>query len=134
MSYQPPCELAYRLASATIGFGTLATILSSISFSFYAYTLHKNPNRKFSNQTKFDIESSTWVLILAAIGSLTGASSVIANYQCGPECPIEVLACNTLSGQCAATLVASISACSAAYLKILSYFHQMYIAKSIDNT
>ncbi len=131
MSYQPPCEFAYHLASATVGFGTLATVLATISFSFYAYTLHKNPKLKFSNKTKFDVESSTWLLVLAAIGSLAGASSVIANYRCGPKCSTEVLACNTLSGQYAATLVASISACSAACLKILSYFHQMYIAKSI---
>ena len=131
MSSQPPCELAYTLASATIGFATFASVLASISFGFYSYTLHKNPNKKFSNTTKFDVESSTWVLVLSAIGALAGASSVVANYQCGSNCPAATLACNTLAGQYGASMVAAMSAASAAGLKILSYFHQMYIAKTV---
>lgn len=128
-STNAPCELAYGLAGATVGFTSLAILLAITSFSLYSWRLHKNPDQKFSNTTKFDVESSTWVLVLSAVGALSGGLSVINNYHCGIHCPAITLACNTLSGQYGATMVAAFSAVCAASLKICSFFHQMSLFK-----
>jgi hypothetical protein len=127
-----PCEMAYGLATATVTFTSIAVVLAVTSFSLYSWTLHKNPNQRFSNTTKYDVESSTWVLVLSAIGALCGGLSVISNH-CGPHCPATTLACNTLSGQYGASMIAAFSAVCAATLKICSYFHQMNLTKKGEN-
>jgi hypothetical protein len=133
MSSVPPCYTTFSLAGATIGFLSGAFILGIIKFSLFSYTLHKNPNKTFSSNTKYDIESSAWVIVLSALGAGATSLSVLINYNC-PNCTAAELTCVTQSGQYGATLVAAITAFCSAALGIASYFHQMYIAKSVGGT
>jgi energy-converting hydrogenase Eha subunit B len=116
MSSLPPCDGAYDLAVAAV-----ASVLSF--FTLHNVSFISIRIEKFSNTTKFGVESSTWVLVLSAIGALAG-SSVIGNFNCGPQCSAATLACNTLMGTYGAGLVAAFSAICAATLKIASFFHQ----------
>lgn len=127
------CEGVYVLASLTVAFSSVASVLAITCFTIYARILARNPTKVFENTTKYDIESSSWVLVLSAIGALASASSVIVNYQCGPNCPVQTLACNTQMGQYGATLVASLAATSAAIMKLASLWYQLHRVQGLKS-
>jgi len=120
-----PCFQAYVLAFLSVAFACVSFLIGLITFTFYTSFLHRNPNHKFVNTTKFDVESSSWVLVLSSAGAAAGALSVVVNYHCGATCPAETLSCNTLSGQYGAAFVASFSAATAAALKLASFIYQV---------
>jgi hypothetical protein len=124
MSSSIPCQTAYQLAIATLTVGSVAAVAAVTAFILYAVELHYRPNRRFV-ASKYDIESASWLMMLASIASLATCSPVIANYLCGSTCPSTTINCNTQTGQYAATL----SGLGAACMKIASFYHQRYVSK-----
>lgn len=119
-----PCIEAYRLAASAIGFGSLAFILGIISLGLHIYKFQDHQNKEIIRRTKFDIESSSWIFILSGLASVAASISVIANYNCGPDCPLETLTCNEQMGKYGTAMIASISAASASGLRIWSIWYQ----------
>ena len=99
------------------------------AFVRYVVLLRKNPGYRFL-QTNADIESSSWLLILTAIVAIAGASALIANFRCGPECPSATLTCNTNCGTMGAAVVTAVSVLSAALFKHAALHQQAGMAKS----
>jgi len=125
MSSSIPCYEAYVLASISVSFGTVSAILAFSAFIMYAYTLHRYPNAKFPNNTKYDIESASWVLVLTSIGGLATSTALILNYNCGASCSATTISCNTSIGTYAGTMIATFSAMCAAIMKNISVIYQI---------
>jgi len=127
-----PCYEAYVLSSTAVSFGTVSATLATIAFAIYFYRLHRNPNMKVM-QNKYDIESASWVMVLASIGALSVSTSVILNYQCGEHCPAATIQCNTQMGSAGAALIASIGSAGAAVMKLLSIKSQKFAKAGYTN-
>ena len=119
MSSSIPCTEAINLSIASVSALSVATVLGIISFGYYSYILHKNPNIKLS-QTKYDVESASWVLILTTIGAMSTGVVTIMNGACGEKCPTQTLQCNSQMGTAGASLISALGIISAAILKIIS--------------
>jgi putative copper export protein len=118
-----PCYEAFVLSASAVSFGSLAAVLAMAAFGIYIYRVHRNPSIK-STQTKYDIESAAWLMIITTIGALSVSTSLIMNYYCGEKCPSATLQCNTQMGSSGAALIASIGSVGAAIMKILSMLAQ----------
>lgn len=123
-----PCEGAAVLYGFAVSFAGVAVGLALTSFTMYAWTLHKNPGRHFVSTTKFDVDSSSWVLVLTAVGALFASAAALTNYQCGTQCAPAIVQCNTSVGTAGTAMIAALSAMCAAGLKIMSFFFQMKMA------
>lgn len=124
MSSSVPCENAYNISIAAVSVSSLAALLGIISFFYYSSYLHKNPNVRMI-QTKYDIESASWLLILSIIAGMSTAIVTIMNYRCGEKCPTATLQCNTQLGTASIALVSAVSLASAGFLKLISLHYQM---------
>ncbi len=119
-----PCEIAYNISSTTVAIFSVAAVTGIISFIIYFIQLHKNPNYK-PVETKYDIESASWVLILSIISGMVSSIITIINHECGPTCPSSTLQCNNQIGISIIALVSSISIMSAGIMKLLSLYTQI---------
>lgn len=120
-----PCYEAYVLASLTVSCAAVAATVAAVVFAIYAFTLHKNPTKLFMSNTKYDIESASWVLVLSAIGALSASSALIYNYTYGNKMTSADISCITSMGSFGASFVAAFSAMCATFLKFASLRFQM---------
>jgi len=119
MSSSVPCIEAVNLSIASVSALSVATVLGIFSFGYYSYLIHKNPNIKIL-QTKYDVESASWVLILSTIAAMASGGITILNGICGEKCPTATLQCNTQMGTAGASLISALGIISAAIMKIIS--------------
>lgn len=116
------CAPAYYIASVTVSFASTAAILAIVAFGTFAVKLHRDPGAKFI-QNKFDIESSSWLMILTSLSALVTSAAGIANYNC-LGCTAAEYTCISNMGTYTTGLVSAVSATGAAAFKIASLVYQ----------
>lgn len=119
-----PCYEAFTISSANVGILSLAGLLAITVFITYAKKMHKTPNSRMM-QNKFDVDSASWVAVLAILNLGCTQLVNIVNYHCGTECPSVTLTCNSQIGTAVGIFFSAISVTSAAILKLLSYNYRL---------